>query len=128
MSYVLTCSSTEGYLRIRVSGIWPSKKPEDIIADIYNLWTEHQNQPLMIDIRIMEDSPSVFSDYENAKLFANAGFYLIKRIAVLDDVGRREANNFFETTAHNRGMRFRFFYSDEQEAISWLLTKEQEQT
>ena len=128
MSYVLTCPSTEGYLRICVSGIWPSRKAEDIIADIHNLWTEHQDQPLMIDIRSMEDSPSVFSDYENAKLFAADGFYLIRRIAVLDNVDRREANNFFETTAHNRGIRFRFFYADEQEAISWLLTKEQEQT
>ena len=128
MSYVLTCPSTEGYLRIRVSGIWPSRKPEDIIADIHNLWTEHQDQPLMIDIRSMEGSPSVLSDYENAKRFADTGFYLIRRIAVLDNVQRREANNFFETTTHNRGMRFRFFYTEEQEAISWLLKKEQEQT
>ena len=75
----------------------------------------------------MEDSPDVIGDYDNVKLFINAGFNLIPRIAVLDNEGRRQANDFFETAAHNRGLRFRFFYADEQEAINWLLAKEQDQ-
>jgi hypothetical protein len=72
----------------------------------------------------MEGTPSVVGDYYDVKHFAEAGFHRIRRIAVLDDLNRQEASDFFETTAVNRGLRFRFFYADEQEAISWLLSKE----
>lgn len=121
MSYKLTCSSGEGYLRIRVDGTWPRGNPAGFMTDMLNLWAKHQRRPLLIDIRSMEDRPSVFEDYENAKRFAYAGFGQLPRIAVLDNLDRREANDFFENTAYNRGLGFRFFYTDEQDAINWLL-------
>ena len=128
MSYTVECMPAEDHLRICITGAWPSKKPDDIMADIHALWTEHQSKPLLIDMRNMEDNPAVLSDYENAKRFEKAGYRRIGRIAVLDREDRCEANDFFETTALNRGLGFRFFYGDEQEAISWILTKERNKT
>ncbi len=125
MSYTLTCSSTEDYLRIRIDGTWPCEKPEDIMSDIFNHWAKHHNLVLLIDIRNMEDTPSIHGDYENAKRFVDAGFSQGRRIAVLDKLYRHKANDFFETTAINRGLLFQFFYGDEQEAIDWLQKKEQ---
>jgi hypothetical protein len=117
MSYTLEPSVVQGCLRIRVSGAWPSGRSDEIISEIFSLWEKHQ-KPLLIDLRDMEDSPSIFSDYFDAKQFATAGFRSAGLIAVLDNPDRREANTFFETTAHNRGLRFAFFYSDEEEAIA----------
>ena len=123
MNYTLAHSLYQGCLRIRISGAWPAGRAEDIIAEMFSIWEKHQ-KPLIIDIRDMEDTPSVFIDYEEAKQFASIGFQRAGRIAVLDNPERRKANDFFETTAYNRGLRFIFFYSDEDEAIAWLLSEE----
>ena len=123
MSYALTCSSTEDYLRVRIDGTWPSEKPEGIISDIFNHWAKHHDIALFIDIRKMKGTPSVLGDYKEAEVFADTGFCQVGRIAVLDKLGRREADNFFEATAFNRGLQFKFFYGDEQEAIDWLEKK-----
>jgi hypothetical protein len=128
MSYKLTCSSAEDYVNILVDGTWPAERPEEIIVDMYNLWAKHHQRNLLIDVRNMEETPSVVRDYHNVSHFAEANFHRIRRIAVLDNLNRQKANDFFETTAANRGLRFRFFYADEQEAISWLLSEERYQT
>ncbi len=123
MSYELTCVAFEGYVRIRVDGIWPSDTPQSAIADIYDVWAKTRQPALLLDIRHMRDIPTVFRDYENVKLFAIAGFGKIYTIAVLDRMDREAANKFFEDAAHNQGLRFQFFYANEQEAINWLLEK-----
>ena len=124
MNYTLEHSSIQDCLCIRVIGRWPSRKPERIISDIFNLWKEYK-QPVLIDIRRMEDAPGILGDYQNAERFADAGFGRLGRIAVLDNQERRDANDFFETTASNRGLKFRFFYAKEQEAIAWLVPKKE---
>jgi hypothetical protein len=88
---------------------------------MFSTWETHQ-KPVLLDIREMQASPSIFSDYEEVKQFARVGFGSVGRIAVLDNPERSKVNEFFETTARNRGLRFAFFYSDEKEAIAWLLT------
>jgi hypothetical protein len=122
MNYTLEYSLVRGCLRIRISGAWPAGRAEDIIAEMFSIWEKHQ-KPLIIDIRDMEDTPSVFRDYEEVGQFASVGFWRVGRIAVLDSPERRKANDFFETTAYNRGLRFAFFYSDEDEAVAWLLSE-----
>ena len=129
MSYELTCDWAEDCLRIRVDGEWPASNPKDIIAEIYDLWVTHSGKRgLLLDIRNMQDTPTVLGDYQHAALFAEAGFIQIGQIAVLDNSNRKEANNFFESTAFNRGQRFRFFYVDEQQALNWILPMEQNQS
>jgi hypothetical protein len=123
MKYTLRCSSARGCLQIGVDGSWPSDKPEEIIADILNLWAKHQGQRLILDMRSMEESPSISGDYENVRHFFDAGFWRFGGIAILDKPDRREANDFFELAAHNRGLGFRFFYGDEKDAINWLLSE-----
>ncbi len=123
MSYELTCVAFEGYVRIRVDGIWPSDTPQSIIADIYDVWAKHRELALLLDLRHMRDIPTVLVDYETVKLFVNVGFREIDTIAVLDRADRETANKFFETAAFNQGLRIQFFYVSEQEAINWLLPK-----
>lgn len=124
MNYTLQHSIVQGCLRIGISGRWPTGEEESIIADMFSLWETNQ-KPILIYIQDMEDSPSVFRDYETAKHFSYAGFGRVRRIAVVDTPKRRKANDFFETTAYNRGLGFHFFYSDEEEAIAWLTSEEE---
>ena len=125
MNYELTCVVFEGYVRIRVDGSWPSDKSRSAMVDIYDTWAKHRERALLLDLRDMQDIPSVLDDYKNAELLVNVGWREIGPIAVLDTLEREEANNFLETTASNRGLRiqFQFFYASEQEAINWLLEK-----
>ena len=123
MSYELTCVAFEGYVRIRVDGIWPSDAPQSIIAEIYDVWAKHRELALLLDLRYMRDIPTVSRDYETVKLFVKAGFQEIGTIAVLDRTDRETANKFFETAASNQSLRIQFFYTSEQEAINWLLPK-----
>jgi hypothetical protein len=94
---------------------------------MFGIWEKYQ-KPTLLDIRDMEDTPTVLLDYEEAKQFASVGFRRVGRIAVLDTPERRESNDFFETTSQNRGLRFVFFYSDEEEAITWLLSRDDGQS
>ncbi len=125
MSYELTCVAFEGYVRIRVDGVWPSDMPQSIIADIYDVWAKHRELALLLDIRHMREDapPKVFEDFETVKLFVKAGFQEIGTMAVLDRTDRETANKFFETAASNQSLRVQFFYASEQEAINWLLEK-----
>ena len=124
MNHTLEHSLDQGCLRIRISGAWPAGRAESIMVDILSIWEKHQ-MPILLDIRDMEDTPAVYRDYEDVKQLANIGFRRVGRIAVLDIPERYEANDFFETTARNRGLRFRFFYSNDEEAIAWLLPEKE---
>ena len=121
MSYTLDHLSIQGCLRIRVEGTWPYEKQEHIMGDILALWEANNKPPVYIDIRSMEDTPSILGDYEVAERLSEFGFWRMGRIAVLDSPSRRSANDFFETTTYNRGLCFRFFYDNEQEAVDWLI-------
>jgi len=120
MNYTLQCSESKNHLRISVDGTWPAENTEKIISEMHELWAKHQKPYLLIDIRNMKDKPSVLSDYKDAARFAKNKFYMVHRIAVMDNHNRKEANDFFETTAYNRGLRIRFFYADDHQAIDWL--------
>ena len=120
MTYDLKYETYPDYLLICIKGKWPSRQPQRIINAIKEILADHTKQALLIDIRNMSDAPDTARDYYEAKMFADAGFWKIRRIAVLDGLPRKKANDFFEITAYNRGLRFRFFYAGEKEAINWL--------
>jgi hypothetical protein len=124
MTYEIESKLRDNILQIIVTGTWPTEDPESIITDILNHYHEHQNSLILIDIREMESTPTIFGDYEEVSLFVKAGFRRVGRIAVLDNWGRKDSNDFFETTALNHGLNFRFFYKDEQEVSNWLIGKE----
>ena len=123
MSYSLQSSPFDDYLLVRIEGAWPRGEPKKFISDIVDLSDKHPDLALLIDVRAMKATASMADDYFDAKRMADAGFGRLGRIAVLDILARKEANDFFETTAFNRGLTARFFYSDEQEAIDWLLSE-----
>jgi hypothetical protein len=123
MDTKLEHSLVKGCLRIRLTGTWTAERADQIITDIFSIWEKYQ-KPLLIDVRDLEDTPSIFRDYQEVGKFVSAGFRRVGRIAVLDYPQRREANDFLETAAQNQGMRFVFFYSSEEDAIAWLLPEE----
>ena len=123
MSHELTCIVSADYVRILVEGVWPSDKPRGIIDDIHDAWAKYPKLALLIDARHLRDIPSVIGDFKTAEHFAAVGFGRIGRIAVLDTLDHKDANEFLETAALNRGVNFQFFYTSEQEAVDWLLAK-----
>ena len=79
-----------------------------------------QTRNLLIDMLEIKHAANVFTDYLEVKLLHALGFYKVPKIAVLDSFENEELNGFMETASYNQGIRIRFFYSDENEAISWL--------
>jgi hypothetical protein len=123
MSYELSFSEIDDYLLVRIEGTWPRGQPKKIINDVADLSYRHPGLPLLIDIRSMETRELIGQDFFEVKLMAEAGFWRFGRIAVLDILTQQKSNDFFETIAFNRGLTVRFFYSDEQDAIDWLLSE-----
>lgn len=125
MAYTLEYLAGETCLRVRVDGDWPRGDARELLGDIVRVWAEsgsaHGRLPVLIDLRAMQDSPTVTEDYHYAGQFAAAGFRQLGGVAFLDRPDRREANDFFETASFNRGLTFRFFYDEESDAIEWLL-------
>ncbi|MFC1669067.1 hypothetical protein ACFL20_01640 [Spirochaetota bacterium] len=122
MSYSLTSIISKEYVLIKIEGTWPTQKNDvnDLITQIYDIWEKEKKKYALIDIENIHDTPSIVSDYYTAKLFVDAGFRNINKIAVLDKIQRQKANRFFETTSTNQGMQLHFFYSGKEEAINWF--------
>lgn len=120
MSYSLESIISGDCLKIRITGAWPHECPDRILAEIKQLW-ENDQHPLLLDIRELIDDPTVIQDYELAKLMSEQKFWDIGPIAFLDTTERTSANHFLETTANNRALQIKFFYTEEQAAVNWLL-------
>lgn len=110
----------DNYLYIIIWGEWMPDNSDAIIDEIFNLIVVHGKPSLLIDIRKMTGGSSVVEDFNDAKRFFELEFWRLNKIAVLDKIDRKKENDFFETAAANRGVRFIFFYEDKQEAIDWL--------
>lgn len=123
-TYLLNCSPQAEHVRIRLEGPWPRAELPELLRDIVDLWETHGRLPVLIDLRGMEDSPSVLEDYQHAGQFAEAGFRKLGRVAFLDSEDRRDANEFLETASFNRGLTFGFFYADDIRALDWLLSRQ----
>ena len=123
MEYIFEVSDNDDFTKILIKGIWPSGQPTKIFNEIYAVWEKNGKKKILVDIRTIQDNPSITSDYFDAGASFASGFWQIPKIAVLDQIERKKSNSFFELTASNRGLRFRFFYIDEQKAIDWLMSK-----
>jgi hypothetical protein len=119
MNYNIKFIPYDLYLLIKIEGEWPRNDAERIIDEIRNSYVKHGKKFLLIDIREMTSDESVIGDYMEAKTFFKKEFWKVHKIAVLDNISRKTANEFFETTASNRGLRFKFFYN-EKDSIEWL--------
>lgn len=120
MSYKLEIFSDSNYLKVLLKGVFPRIDSEVIIKSIRESLEKHEKSRLLIDLRQMTTSISVLADYQAAEYFYQEKFTQIEKIAVIDREEYRLSNDFFETTAFNRGLKFKFFYEDESDAIAWL--------
>jgi len=127
MSYTVKVTPMDGYCCAKIEGVWPQKDSQaqaSLLARILAEWKSDSQPGLIIDVRSMQDTPSVLEDYETAKIFFDSEFYRIGPVAVLDHPERKSANVFLENAAHNRGIMLRFFYDGRQEAIDWISTQQ----
>ncbi len=122
MSYRIIKSSMENYLRILIEGEWPEINPRKLMDEIFNTWQNNNMLPLLIDVREMSFNPIATNDYIDVQKFEAAGFIQLGRIAVIDKLDRKFYNDAFESWATLQGLKFKFFYTDEKNAIKWLLT------
>jgi len=120
MPYSIAARPSQGVLTICVEGRWPSADPDSIIDEIFGLWKKEGRGSLLVDLRAMDDEPTISGDFWLAKAFAERGYHSVGGIAVLDRVERKDANDFFSLASWNRGLRFCFFYESEREALEWL--------
>lgn len=121
MKHHIECIPTDDHLYLRIGGIWLRENARDIIKEISNFSEQNPGLPLLIDVCDMKSDVSTFNDFDDVHIFIEMHFRKLGRIAVIDRDNRKKHNEFFETAANNRGLRIRFFYTDRQEALSWLL-------
>jgi hypothetical protein len=122
MSITLESVSHNEYLMVRISGEWLLEESDGSINEIHNLYLQHKI-PMLLDVREMTSRTTVTDDYYDVKKFSNKGLGTLVRVAILDNLDRKEQNDFFVTTAQNRGLAINIFYSGELEAVDWLLKK-----
>jgi stage II sporulation SpoAA-like protein len=82
---------------------------------------EHDCTRILIDDRKVKYTASIIALYELARYYDQIRVPdKIQRVAVLASPDYKESNEFFETTARNRGVDLRVFQQREQ-AEAWLL-------
>lgn len=121
MAFSIESSVSASYVTVRVVGDWTPQSADEILNGVMAKWLDHQEKALLVDFRRTSTEPSVTDDWFNAKALVSAGFQRIPRIAVVDAMSRRGANDFLATAAVNRGVTLRCFYGDPKEAEDWLV-------
>jgi len=121
VAFSIESSVSTAHVTVRVVGDWTPESTDQILKCVMTKWLEHREKPLLVDVRETSTEPSVTDDWFKAEALVNAGFRRIPRIAVVDAISRRGANDFFATAAVNRGVRLRCFYGDLKDAEDWLV-------
>lgn len=96
---------------------------KDITRQLNEASRQFECTKLLVDDRNVIYTSSILSLYELAKFYSTKdSLYNIQKIAVLADPKYKEDNDFYETTARNRGFNLHVFYSLEK-AEAWLSAK-----
>jgi len=120
VTFFIESSVSANFVVVRVVGNWTPQSTDEILECVMTKWMEHPKKPLLVDVRKSLSEPSVTDDWFKAQALVSAGFQRVPRIAVLDAINRRGANDFFATAAVNRGVKLRCFYGNVEDAEDWL--------
>ena len=108
------------YLHVRSTGILTPKLALESFDNIAAWLDETGHDLVLLDDSGTELESAPMFEYEQAnhaaQLFANR----CRRFALLGNPDYLEYNEFFETVCVNRGLKLKHF-TDEQEAVDWLL-------
>ena len=108
----------DGYLNVKVSGVFDRAKAEQFIRLILDASYQHALSKIFIDSIEIEGEPSVTDRFELAELLASEQTRPIF-MAILAPHELVEDGSFFETVAENRGVSIKVT-ADLEEALWWL--------
>ena len=121
MSYNINHTDEFDYVKVVLSGKWP-EDAEEMHKSILDTCKNHSIPKLLIEVKELEDNPTPLQDIETVKLMQKLGYERVHKIAVLDKIENKNANDVFEGFAHNTKLKIRFFYN-EAHALNFLSIK-----
>ena len=103
----------------RVDGSFNPKSDEALDRAIATRGKEGGFRRILIDFRKVDGMPATSESYAAGASLQERGFTRTMKLAFLDRVEFKEANEFYALVAKNRGFTVRHFYT-EDEAFEWL--------
>jgi hypothetical protein len=121
MSYSINYNDEFDYVKVIITGKWP-EDAEEMHKTILNTCKNHTLPKLLIEVKDLEDNPTPLQDFKTVKLMRKLGYERVHKIAVLDKIEHKSANDIFEGFAYNTNLKIHFFYN-ELDAINFLSLK-----
>jgi hypothetical protein len=121
MSYNINYTDEFDYVKVVINGKWP-ENVEEMHKNILDTCEDHAIPKLLIDVRDLENDPTPLQDFRTIKLMQKLGYEKVYKIAVVDKLKNKNANDIFEGFASNTNLRIRFFYN-ERDALNFLSYK-----
>ena len=103
----------------RVDGLFDPKTDEALDRAIAKRSKEGGFKRILIDSRKMDGMPAASESYNAGASLQERGFTRTMKLAIVDRIEFKEANDFYALVAKNRGFTVRHFYA-EDEAFDWL--------
>ena len=119
MSVTVDFSEVDTILVATAEGVFDAQSDEITDQIIAKRSKDGGFQLILIDFRKVDGMPAPMESYHSGASLQNRGFTRDMKIAVLDRLEFKEANDFYELVARNRGFMMRHFYTEE-EAYAWL--------
>jgi len=116
--------NAKDFIRTTVSGALDFAESKRAILDIASQIKQPGEYEVLIDIRGAEIILSIADLFELAVALAGQSSLIDSKIGLLGPMSGVDQAQFFETVAQNRGARIRAF-TDFEEAITWLILREQ---
>ena len=122
MSYRVEHAVEGDVLRVTLSGTVDDANVGQLAEDVVALNRQRQLKEVLIDVRGLADRVEAFRVIELVQSYPPES--RLHRIAVLEDPSQRQAHEFHETAAWNRGYTLKHF-TDAAAAAAWLHRKRQ---
>ena len=119
MPYEYEVETRVDYLYAKLIGRETLVDNKQSARDLVAICKERELRMIIVDLRWLEGGPTMIENYEFAQFLPDVLAPQIKRCATVFREENREAEEFLETAAMNRGVVFRAFSSIES-AEAWL--------
>lgn len=126
MDYSLHQDSETGILTAMVTGEWSAQQDEELLRKIIAIDMQGRSKVLLLDLRQLSADFSVSYIYHRAQFLEKKRQQVeipsFRAALIYDGTNPkvRQAYEFFETTAINRGLPYRVF-ADIERARQWLM-------
>ena len=119
MSVSVDFSEAGEILIARAEGSFDPESDELFDRTVAQKSREGGFQRILIDFRKVDGMPAATESYHASATLHERGFTRTIKLAFVDRIEFKEANEFYALVARNRGFTVRHFYN-EDEAFAWL--------